>query len=161
MKKTSANAIADLHADESLLVTRQLKKRYPVPAYHCLGGNVDYTTQIKGYDGLYDVLQYLSPPATWFWWALVKGRNSHTNVSIYRASSNLEAKKITKGFTELKEKKLVKRIKQKHYILNPLAIIPDFKEFNSVSSYWESLPTTPTTKGEKNARKENRHFKGE
>ena len=97
-----------------------------------------FKTKVKGFKDLYKILRNLSRAATWFWWGLIEERDAENNISVFRAKDNLEAKKITKAYKELREFDLIKRVTHQKYLINPKAYLPYFKEFDRVQKLWES-----------------------
>ena len=90
-----------------------------------------------------NIMQSLSPRATWFFWELVKNRNRVTNIAKvdYPATNNkTEKNKISDGYRELHKLLFVKRIAPKTYIINP-SILPPYKDkIDSVTQTWDSIP---------------------
>lgn len=132
--------LCELNDNEVISIEKSRKgTRYSVPAYDCIGGNMDYNTKEQGFENLYSILEQLSKTATWFWWRLVQERNRRTNIATYKAKSAKESVKISAAYSELYEKGLIVRVRQQQYLINPKAFIPEFSKYVEVQEHWDSL----------------------
>jgi hypothetical protein len=124
-------------AGDGFRVVKEFARREHVPAYDRIGGNMEYRSPIKGYEGLYKTFGQLSKMANWLLWELVEKRNSTTNIAVFKASSQLESKNITIAYKELFSAELVCRVQRQRYLLNPMAFIPKPNHYKDVLEYWE------------------------
>jgi hypothetical protein len=131
--------LTDVDYDDVVTVTKERKRKNNVPAYDCFGGNMDYSTKVKGYPKLYKVIQGMSKQTAWLWWELVARRNRNTNISIYRAESPADKRRLTTAYKTLHELDLIKRVRRQHYMINPAAYLPAFDKFNTLQETWRSL----------------------
>jgi len=126
---------------EDLIISRQAgAKKEDVPAYTCIGGNMDYKTREESYPELFDALANMSRIATWFFWTLAQHRNAKTNECHYYLKNINASKNVTRAYKELYELNLVKRIQKKHYMINPKVIFPQTGYYLSTLDIWNSLP---------------------
>ncbi len=132
--------LADVGDDEIVSIHKKPRSRYRVPAFDCIGGNMEYHTQVKGYDNLYTVIQNMSKQTAWLWWELVKNRNRHSNECRYVAESGADKRRLTVAYQKLFALGLVRRMRKQHYLINPLAYLPEQGQFQAVSSKWNALP---------------------
>ena len=51
--------------------------------------------------------------------------------------NNVQQQQFQKGFKELNEKNLMRRVKRSHYMINPNALIPS--EYDEAIDIWSSL----------------------
>ena len=79
--------------------------------------------------------------ATWLFWLLDLNRDIKTNIAVIEPSSLTEAEvwKLKRGYKVLETLNIVKRIKNKHYLVNPKAIIPLTKCYPDVVAHWFQL----------------------
>ncbi len=79
--------------------------------------------------------------ATWLFWLLDLNRDIKTNVAVIEPSSLTEAEvwKLKRGYKVLETLNIVKRIKNKHYLVNPKAIIPLTRCYPDVVNHWFQL----------------------
>jgi len=131
--------LTDVDYEDVVTVTKQKRKRNNVPAYDCFGGNMDYSTKIKGYPDLYKTIQQMSKQTAWLWWELVKRRNRQTNESKYTAVSATDKRRLTIAYKELHKLNLVKRIQRQHYMINPKAYLPNFDKMEILLEKWSNL----------------------
>ena len=113
--------------------------REHVPAYDRIGGNMEYRSPVKGYEGLYQTLSRLSKIASWLLWNLVENRNSITNIAVMKAKTPLESKNISLAYKELEKFNLVRRIQRQQYLINPMAFIPKPGYYEEVLTQWKAL----------------------
>jgi hypothetical protein len=132
--------LADVQDDESVTITTAKKRKENLPPYDCIGGNMAYPTKVVGFQDLYSIIQGMSKQTAWLWWELVKTRNRHSNECKYVAESRVDKRRLTIAYKELRKLDLVCRIRKQHYIINPLAYLPEQGQFQAVSSKWEALP---------------------
>jgi hypothetical protein len=129
----------ELEENENILISRKLKKNECVPAYICIGGNIEYSTKEKGYPKLISVLKDLSKISTWFLWTLVENRNSKTNICFYKAKDIYESKNISRAYKELNTLSIIKRIQKQYYMINPKVIFPIKGEYKNTLEKWDNL----------------------
>lgn len=132
--------LAKVGNDEIVTVTKTKKQvSEDIPAYDCIGGNMEYQTKIPGYPNLYSVLQDMSKQTAWLWWELVKLRNRYTNEATYQAVTGVDKRRLTVAYKELHALDLVKRIQKQRYIINPRAYLPERGHFMEVLEKWKAL----------------------
>lgn len=131
--------LADVGDDEIVSIHKKPRSRYRVPAFDCIGGNMEYHTQVKGYDNLYTVIQNMSKQTAWLWWELVKNRNRFTNEAIYVAVTPFDKRRLSASYKELRKLNLVCRMRKQRYLINPLAYLPEFNNFKRVTDNWSDL----------------------
>jgi len=125
--------------DDELIITKRRRAISRVPAYDCIGGNMTYTTGIPGFKDLYLIFQAMSKQTAWVWWDMVKTRDRYTNEVVYRVNTGVDKRRLTTAYKELLKLNLVKRIRKQHYLINPLALLPEHREFETVSKKWNDL----------------------
>lgn len=123
--------IQDIHfipSEIETTTTFRKKRKARVPKYHmvCCQAN--------------SALCSLNKSANAFFWKFVGLRDIETNKLEYQAKTHKEAIALSRSYKELKKLNLVKRIKPTHYMISPLAVIPNPEEFEKVLSEWEALP---------------------
>lgn len=76
--------------------------------------------------------------ATWLFWLLDLNRDIKTNIAVIEPSTLSEAEigKLKRGYKSLEELNIVRRVKNKHYLVNPKAIIPLTKHYPEVVAHW-------------------------
>ena len=99
-----------------------------------------YRTKVVGFQDLYSIIQGMSKQTAWLWWELVKTRHRHSNECKYVARSGVDKRRLTVAYKELFALGLVRRMRKQHYLINPLAYLPEQGQFQAVSSKWEALP---------------------
>lgn len=116
----------------------------PIPNFAALGDkgmtyHRETQARIYGFDPV-PIFKLLSKNATWLWWELVDIRNIDTNVAILRGKTQSQyiKSKISKAYKELARYSLVHRFKREHYLINPSAMLPNFKNYVSVAERWRS-----------------------
>ena len=137
-----AEIITKFSEGEEVIITTQQEQKYRVPFFTALVEEdkiMDELDQGLAVQSAMDQFAKLSKTAGWFFWTLVKERTKLTNMSVFRAKDNIEAQKVTVAYQELHDRKLVKRVKRQHYIINPNAILPLFKEYQTVCGVWNEL----------------------
>ena len=133
------NLQTHLASDEELIINTVKKRKEVLPAYSCIGDNMDYTTRIIGYPKLFSVLRDLSNKGTWLFWTLIMKRNPNTNIAIYKAASVAEVATVARAYKELYALNLVTRIKRQHYIVNPHVMFPMIDHMAPAILQWEEL----------------------
>ena len=133
--------LADIHCedDEDIVIGKRKKTNSSTPSYDCIGGNMEYSTKVKGFDDLYAIIQAMSKQTAWLWWQLVKTRNRYNNESTYKAESQVDKRRLTVAYKELSKLDLVVRMYKKHYLINPLAMFPERDRFDEVRIKWDNL----------------------
>lgn len=130
-----------LAQDEELhLSTRRIHK-HRIPPFLPIGQAGMSKYKIAGLD-TGNILKDLSTAATWLFWTLESKRNKATNETILLSKflSKTEQNRVAKGYKELHQKGVIKRIKREHYIINPKAVLPSFEFYEDVWASWENLP---------------------
>ena len=135
--KTTLISDIPLGIGEEITYKRRNVKKINLPPYDGFGGNTRMKTKVEGYDNLFGVLRNLSKSATWLWWGLLEQRNYLTNECIFVSKNGVEAKKVSKAYKELRNVDLVVRISRQHYLINPIAYLPDFNNFEQVHNHWK------------------------
>ena len=100
---------------------------------------MEYRTKEKSYPDLFDVLGSLSKVSSWFFWALVKERNSINNYTMFKSTGASESRKISRAYKELYALGLIKRVQQQKYIINPKVMIPRKNNYQDVLCEWNNL----------------------
>jgi len=139
MNDEGLKLLAEVRNGDRVTITKT-KNQYKTPSFQKIGGEMSYSTKIKGFCNLYSLLQDLSKQSTWFWWGLLKVRDLDTNICVFEAKDHLEAKKITIAYKELNLLGLIKRVSKQHYMINPKAFIPNAEVYDKVQAKWNSLP---------------------
>jgi hypothetical protein len=87
------------------------------------------------------VMKDLDSNAYWLLWSLIEIRNYSTNISVFSMANFDAALKArgVRGYKELRDKKLVVKVKRSHYMINPDFIKPDFNVYNDCKMVWEKL----------------------
>ena len=129
--------LTDIKVNETCKI--QVTKHYKVnlPSFGMLG-NKERITKVASID-MHSILQDLSRNSSWFFWTLIKKRNPKTNLVDFIPKDNLEAKKVTYAYKELRDLGVIKRVKRGVYIINPRSYIPSNNQFEIVQSHWDSV----------------------
>lgn len=122
--KTNEPLLIPCTSGEELTIISKPIYKQKVPAFHCIGGNMEFKTSEAGYPKLYETLAGLSKGANNMFWTLMQTRKPATNECILQATTQSERNKLTKAYKELNNLNLIKRTKQNHYMINPRAIVP-------------------------------------
>ena len=130
------NVNTHLASDEELIINTVKKRKEVLPAYSCIGGNMDYTTRIEGYPELFTVLRDLSKKGTWLFWTLIMNRNSNNNIAIFKAETVAEAATVARAYKELYALNLVIRLKRQHYLVNPYVMFPMMNHMSPTVLQW-------------------------
>ena len=125
--------------DEDLILTRKYKQAEIVPAYSCIGGNMNYRTREESYPNLFGVLKELSKNSTWFLWSLIERRNTETNIAVFKAADPKESRKVTTAYKELTKLDIIKRVKRQHYLINPKVMLPIKGNYMAVRTHWGEI----------------------
>ena len=131
------NIVTELGAGEEVLISRKTANKAIVPSYDCIGGNMRYQTRVKNYPHLYKTIQAMSKQVAWLWWELIDVRDPYTNIAVYRPEGKAATNRLSVAYKVLEGLKLVRRVKQQHYLINPRAFLSDFAEFKAVLRQWE------------------------
>lgn len=62
----------------------------------------------------------------------------------FKGRSNTDKTKFKRGFKLLQKKGLVKRVKRSVYMISPLALVPNAKQFNEELSLWDDISKKET-----------------
>lgn len=76
--------------------------------------------------------------STWLFWKLNINNNHKSNISTLDPKSLTKAElgKLARGYKELNQRGVIKRIKQKHYLINPTVVVPGSTYFSEVVHHW-------------------------
>lgn len=87
------------------------------------------------------IMKELESNAYWLLWSLVEVRDYNTNVAVLNMAGLDAALKQrgVRGYKELRDKKLVLKVKRSHYMINPDFIKPDFNVYNECKLVWDKL----------------------
>lgn len=135
----------DIPEDSEFIINhKNSTQRDRVPLYSRLGGismnsNFDTRNNRESFPELFKTLATLSKSATWMLWTLADNYNPQTNIATLKAIDQSQSNKITKAYKELNSNKIIKRIKQNHYLVNPLVLIPDNGFMEPVKKHWRSI----------------------
>ena len=133
-----AHILGDVNTGEKIEVSVYKKYKCNLPSFGMLGNN-ERRTKVSSID-MHGILKDLSKGSTWLFWRFIELRNPNTNIVIYIPKTTAERRKLTKAYKELNNLKIIKRVKQGEYLINPKAFIPAQDMFNDVKSIWDSLP---------------------
>ena len=127
-----------LNDNEYLVKHKKVTKR---PNYFMVGNGTMSKQRIFGIDLLRE-LANSSKAAQWLILKIKDGIAYENNYNpVVKVSSKVltstEQQYLAKGYKELKEKNIVKRIKNGHYMINPNALIPP--DYSSAIEIWESV----------------------
>ena len=134
----SVRILADIDSGHELTVTKKPKRKYKLPPFDGIGGNMRLKTKVEPYPNLFGVLKNLSKTATWLFWSLLEERDYKTNIAIFKVDNPVDARRVSNGYKELALNQLVLRYKQQHYLINPKAYLPEFSEYETVQEMWDS-----------------------
>ena len=141
----STIASIDLDLDSSKEYDVSFKPKYSVqlPPFQAIGrSGINNMTQDEGME-MNKILFNLSSNqnATWLFWFLDLNRDIKTNVAVIEPSLLTEAEvwKLKRGYKVLETLNIVKRIKNKHYLVNPKAVIPLTRCYPDVVDHWVQL----------------------
>lgn len=92
-----------------------------------------------------DILMTLTQSESWFFWSMDKAKDIETNEVVFSRASCPEAKVsyYPKAIKSLEDKKMIIRIKQNHYLINPNVTMPKFEMYSKVLDKWNSLGGLP------------------
>ena len=134
-----AEVTTKVEEGEQLVVSVEEKRKYIVPFFAA----VVEEKKVLGASNVAvcaaDQFLKMSKSAHWLLWNLFKDRLKSTNIAVFRAKDNLEAKKITLAYNELHDLNIIKRVKRQHYIINPNVFLPTFSEYAGVCTVWNGL----------------------
>lgn len=117
----------DLVHDGSFMLTAVPKKKHKLPGYSCFGAKYIGT-----------IIGDLGKPARELLAHLVQNRDLETNEAQYIVIGVNDKCKLTRAYNELKEKNLVKRIRQQWYLINPAAVFPLFDQYQNILNKWNA-----------------------
>lgn len=144
MARSTISSI-DLDLDSSKEYDVSFKPKYSVqlPPFQAIGrSGINNMTQDEGME-MNKILFNLSSNqnATWLFWLLDLNRDIKTNIAVIEPSTLSEAEigKLKRGYKSLEELNIVRRVKNKHYLVNPKAIIPLTKHYPEVVAHWLQL----------------------
>lgn len=136
--------IALHHASNQTITINVNKERNSkIPPYRNFGRAGISKGKIEGINASL-IFADLSSAATWLFWNLENGRDHQTNISNFQTSNLTQAEKLklSRGYKELKEKKLVIRVRNQHYLINPKIILPEFKRYEMIQAEWDRIQAT-------------------
>lgn len=133
--------ITNIDPDKRYTVEEKAKDSVVLPGFDMFGGNQFIRTETPNYPKLYKTIQALSPSAAWVWWELVERCDRISNVVYYNPPDKVATNRLYKAYRELKnlDPPLVKRVKPKYYMINPVAFIPMKSEFQNTLLRWKSI----------------------
>lgn len=157
--ETVSSELVELNEGDLFQVTRIKDRKYKTAPYFCIGKNgsaayLDPVTKRKIYTEGLDVtgiFLQLSSTALSLFWKLVSIRETKTNVVnlTHFALTNSDKNRLKKLLNELLDHQLVCRIKRGYLLINPKAIIPEYKFYEAVECRWIQLEkernTQPST----------------
>lgn len=129
--------LTDLGLNEACKIKVTKEYKVNLPSFGMLG-NTERITKVASLD-MHSILQDLSRNSSWFFWTLIKKRNPKTNLVDFIPQNNLEAKKVTNAYKELRDLGVIKRVQRGVYIINPRAYIPSDNQFEIVQAHWDSV----------------------
>lgn len=138
METINEPVLISLNKGESINIKKNPNYKHALPAYDCIGGNMQFETREVGYPKLYRTLGGLSKKANEMFWTIVEVKNYKTNIGVLKAANQSERNKISGAYKELRELDLLRRVKQNHYMINPKAMIP-VKYFPECKAEYERL----------------------
>lgn len=133
--------IACAIGDELVITTREKAKaqrRQPRPSWLAIGTGME-TRKFKSYPYEMTLLDLNSNESKMF--TLIRqAYNTDTGLSIVDLSSHTPSQKneLSRGFKALEQRELVKRVKPKVYMINPLAIV-NLSLFDELYEQWQTL----------------------
>lgn len=133
--------IACAIGDELVITTREKAKaqrRQPRPSWLAIGTGME-TRKFKSYPYEMTLLDLNSNESKMF--TLIRqAYNTDTGLSIVDLSSHTPSEKnhLSKGYKALEQRELVKRVKPKVYMINPLAIV-NLSLFDELYEQWQTL----------------------
>jgi len=111
------------------------KKKFKIPRYACFQqGN-------KNMIDSRDVFMTMNQSESWFFWSMDKIKDKETNEVIFSRAHCPKEKGsyYTTVIAKLIDKRLILRLKQNHYLINPNVILPTFNSYEKVQAKWVSL----------------------
>ena len=142
-RSTISSISLDLDSSKDYDVSFKPKYSIQLPPFQARGrAGVNNMTQDQGME-INRILFNLSSNqnATWLFWLLDLNRDIKTNIAVIEPSALSEAEigKLKRGYKSLEELNIVKRVKNKHYLVNPKAVIPLAKYYSDVVDHWFQL----------------------
>lgn len=137
---TSIQAL--LERDEHLEIHRKRNRKDSQPHIQCIGRKSMYPSSKPEFDVSGTLLQLSSDSnSTWLFWALNEANDYRTNISILDTNSLTKAEigKLARGYKVLSKLGMIKRIKNKHYLINPAVIVPGTAYSTEVINHWNSV----------------------
>ena len=123
--------------DCKYIVEERNINREVVAPFFKLGGNMAYNkTHYPIYPYLADKMYAAPKGVQTFFWLLLSKRNQKTNIAIIKASTESEAKKITRDYKAAHAMELVVRVSRQHYMINPAVVQPDYGHYDAVYCEW-------------------------
>ena len=141
MARSTISSIGiDLDSCKEYNISFKPKYSVQLPPFQAIGrSGMNNSARIEGMD-MGKILLNLSSNqnATWLFWLLVLNRNIKNNIAVIEPSSltDAEIKKLKRGYKTLEELNIVKRVKNKHYLINPKAVIPDSHYYHVIVDHW-------------------------
>lgn len=108
----------------------------------------------KGLSSIYDVLEQLNPKSLKLFCILARTKDYNTNEVVLNRKklSKTEINTLNKGYKQLEELNIVKRIRYETYLLNPDYVIPKIANLKKITEkYQEEVKTNIDTLLEQSA----------
>ena len=137
---TSIQAL--LGRDEYIEVHRKQNRKDSQPHIQCIGRKSMYPSNKPEFDVSGTLLSLSSDSnATWLFWKLESLKDYKTNICILDPNDLTKAEigKLARGYKILHKLGMVKRIKNKHYLINPTVIVTGTLYINEVILHWNRV----------------------
>jgi len=128
-----------LNADEELLTRK--RKRVKEPNYFRIGNGTVNKHNIRSIDLIVEIVKCSKPAQTVVMWikdGMTWNPYDERIDFVVKVQPDTSAGKkvLAKGFKELSEKDLVRRVKRSHFMINPNALITDYE---AQRAQWDQL----------------------
>ena len=132
--------IEDFTLEKTVITDLEKKKPRKIPNFYMIGITVTNKHGLKGIDLIDEVINSSKAAQYTIKWikdAITYGnRNGVVKIEM-KELNNVQQQQFQKGFKELNEKNLMRRVKRSHYMINPNALIPS--EYDEAMDIWSSL----------------------
>lgn len=132
--------------DEEIVITTRSRSNVQVSPFSPVAVEGETLVQINGEPRtlktrcVFKVLQYYkdegSPSVAFFLLALLNARDTRTNVAVLVPKTKAEENGYSNAYKVLVRDKVVKRIKPRTYLIDPLLVYPYFGSLGSVLDHW-------------------------
>ena len=134
---TIINAEINLRNGRTISISDMVERKLVLPSFYGFGNGKTNRNNMTSIN-IPKVMRQLSKPAFNLFWQFVEERNRRTNIVEYIVVPEKRAW-MSRTTKELMKYDLVLRLQRGQYIINPLAVLPDYPQetFDNVMEQWE------------------------